>query len=108
MGTINGKTHIKTIFSFSQGTGKHFIGNALSSSDGSVKQLIHALHFFTIVSFRKPKRKIPEESYLANEGARKWVARSFYPMIRKSPVQIGTNTTGDMGWYTRKTVTIGT
>jgi hypothetical protein len=39
--TIGGTTHIKTIFSFSPGIGKHFIGNALCSSDDSVTGLIH-------------------------------------------------------------------
>jgi hypothetical protein len=29
MGTISGTTHIKTIFSFSPGTDRHFIGNVL-------------------------------------------------------------------------------
>jgi hypothetical protein len=48
MGTISGMTYIKIIFSFLSGTGKHFIGYTLSSSDDSVMQLIHILHFFTI------------------------------------------------------------
>jgi hypothetical protein len=39
--TIRGRTSIKTIFSFSPSTGKHFIGNELSSSDDSVTQVIH-------------------------------------------------------------------
>jgi hypothetical protein len=46
--TICGMTHIKTMFSFSTGTGKYFSGKSLSSSDSSVTQLIHILHFFTI------------------------------------------------------------
>jgi len=50
MGTVSGTTHIKTIFSFSPGTEKHFTGNALCSSDDSVTQLIHNLHFFTLNS----------------------------------------------------------
>jgi len=45
-GTISGTTHIKTIFSFSSGTGKHFIGNALCSSDDSVTHLIHNFAMF--------------------------------------------------------------
>jgi hypothetical protein len=44
----SGTTHIKTIFSFSPGTGMRLIGNAFCSSDDSVTQLIHILHFFTI------------------------------------------------------------
>jgi hypothetical protein len=41
--------HIRTIFSFWTGIGKHFIGNALCSSDDSV-MLIHVLYFFMINS----------------------------------------------------------
>jgi anti-anti-sigma regulatory factor len=48
MGTIIGTIHIKTIFSLSPSTGKRFIGNVLCSSDDSVTQLIHILHFLTI------------------------------------------------------------
>jgi hypothetical protein len=40
MGTINGMTHIKTIFSISPGIGEHFIGNVLCYSDDSETQLI--------------------------------------------------------------------
>jgi hypothetical protein len=64
--TISGTTHIKTIFSFSPGTGKHFIGNALCHSDDSVTQLIHILHFFTINVFNKPAEKA-DETNLENE-----------------------------------------
>jgi len=47
--------HIKTIFSFCTGTGKHFIGNALCSSDDSVMKLIHILHFLaTNIVFYQP------------------------------------------------------
>jgi hypothetical protein len=58
MGTISGTTHITTIFSFSPGTGKHFIGNALSSSEDSVKQLLQILHFLAI---KKAFYKLSEE-----------------------------------------------
>jgi hypothetical protein len=36
METISDTIHIKMMFSFSPAIGKHFIGNALCSSDGSV------------------------------------------------------------------------
>jgi hypothetical protein len=58
MGTIGGTTHIKTIFSFWTGTGKHFIGNALCSSDDSVMQLTHILKNFTVNMFKKNKENI--------------------------------------------------
>jgi hypothetical protein len=59
MGTISGTTHIKTIFSFSPGTGRNLIGNALCNSDDSVTQLIHILHFLTIECvYYKPQKKI--------------------------------------------------
>jgi hypothetical protein len=48
MGAITGTTHIKTMFSASPGTGKHFIGNAPCSSDDSVTQQNYSLCFFTI------------------------------------------------------------
>jgi len=80
MGTISSMTHIKMIFSFSQGNGKHFIGNTLCSSDISVTQLIHILNFFVINNvFYKP----PEESNL-DKGLENGFPSS-YPAIRKLP-----------------------
>jgi hypothetical protein len=68
---ISGTTHIKTIFSFLSGTGKHFIGNALSSSKDSVTQLFHIMHFLMINNaFYNPQKKKPDESNLENKGAR--------------------------------------
>jgi hypothetical protein len=60
MGTISGTTHIKTIFSFSPGKGKHFIRNALCSSDDYVIQLSHILHFSSTnyVFYNLPEEKI--------------------------------------------------
>jgi len=60
MGTISGTTHIKMIFSFSPSNGKHFIGNTHCSSDNSVKQHIHVLHFFMTknVLYNFPEEKI--------------------------------------------------
>jgi hypothetical protein len=46
MGTTSGKTHIQTIFSFWLGTGKHFLGKALCSSENFVMQLSQILHSF--------------------------------------------------------------
>jgi hypothetical protein len=59
MGTICGTTHNQMIFSFSPDTGMDFTGNALRSSDNSVTQLIHILHFFTInnVIYNPPEEK---------------------------------------------------
>jgi hypothetical protein len=73
-GTISGTKHIKMIFIFSPRSGKNFIGKALCSSDDSIMQLIHILHFFTIkvvFFFQIPRRKIPDESDLKNEGSGK-------------------------------------
>jgi hypothetical protein len=67
MGTINDMTHIKTMLSFSPGTGKNFIGNALCSSDNIIL-LIHILQFSTIK--KTPRNKNSEESNLVKEGAR--------------------------------------
>jgi len=44
MGTVSGTTHIKTIFSFSPGTGRHLLGNALCRSDDSAIQIVNILH----------------------------------------------------------------
>jgi hypothetical protein len=96
MATISGKTHIKTIFSFSQGTGKNFICNALCSSEDSFTQLIHILHFFHIEQYllqQPPRRNNSEESKPENEGAKEWVLSSFHPTIRTFPVQKDTKTT---------------
>jgi hypothetical protein len=71
----SGTTHIKTIFSFWSGVGKHFTGNVLCSSEDSVTLFIHILHFFTINFYvlQTSKWKTPEEWNLNNEGAREWV-----------------------------------
>jgi hypothetical protein len=64
MATINGTTtHIQTVFSFWTGTNKHFIGNALCSSDGSVTRLIHILHLVTIISvfYKTPEETIQSQ-----------------------------------------------
>jgi hypothetical protein len=60
MGTITGRTHINMTFSFWTASGKHFIGNALCSSDDSVTQLIHIFHSSTIsnVFYKPPEEKI--------------------------------------------------
>jgi len=60
MGTISSMTHIKMTFSSLPGTGKHFTGNTICSSDDSVMQLICVLHFFTTnktMSFTNPQKK---------------------------------------------------
>jgi hypothetical protein len=75
MGTVRGKTHIKMILSFWTGTGKHFIGNVLCSSDDSVTQLIHILHVIAIniVFYIPPEERIQRnKTNLENEGAREW------------------------------------
>jgi len=71
MVTISGTTHIKTILSFSPGTGEHFIGNKLHSSDKSDVQFIHILHLFMVNSVTfKPS---PEESNMENEWDQRMV-----------------------------------
>jgi len=56
-GTTSGTTHIKTIFSFSTGTGQNFI--SLCSSDYSCTQFIHILNFFTINNvFYNPEENV--------------------------------------------------
>jgi hypothetical protein len=69
IGTISGTTHIKTVFSFWPGIGKHFTGNALWISDNSVMQLIHILLFYMVSRvLYKPPEKNSEKSNLENEG----------------------------------------
>jgi hypothetical protein len=69
---VAGTTHIKTIFSFLTGTGSHFIGNELCSSDDSVTQLIHILHFLKInnVSLKHPGGIIQKSQIWRTNGAR--------------------------------------
>jgi len=64
MGTINGTTDIKTIFSFSPGTGKHSLVMYSAALDVPVTELIHILNFFTIkIAFQHPqKRKNSDEN----------------------------------------------
>jgi len=47
------------------GTAKHFTGNALCSSDDSVKQFIHILQ--NNATYKSPEEKSPEELNLENE-----------------------------------------
>jgi hypothetical protein len=70
IGTTSGTKHIRTIFSIWTGTDKHFIGNALCSSDDSDTQLIHILLFFIInnIFYRSSEEKIQRSQ--ENEGAR--------------------------------------
>jgi len=68
--TIICTTYIKTIFSISPGTDKHFIGNELCSSDDYVTQLIRILRLLTTNNvFYKPHKK-SKESNVENEGTR--------------------------------------
>jgi hypothetical protein len=68
MVTISGTTYIKTIFSFWSYIGKNFVGNALYSSDDSVRHLIQILHFFAInIVFNK----LPEENIKRSQIWRK-------------------------------------
>jgi hypothetical protein len=59
MGTVSGTTHTKAILILSPGTGTHFIGSALCSSEDSVMQLIHTVHFFHDKQYlvQTPRRK---------------------------------------------------
>jgi hypothetical protein len=100
MGTISDTTHFKTMFSFWPGTDKHFIGNALCCSDGSVTQLLHSLHFFTINNvFQKKLEKI-QTSKTWRQGDRESVPPPpiSYPAVKKLPILKGPTTTGEMRW----------
>jgi hypothetical protein len=81
-------THIKIIFSSLPGIGKHFIGNILCTSDNSVTQLIHILHFSTInnVFYKLPEEKILRSQICRTERAGNESPFSF-PTMRKLPVQ---------------------
>jgi hypothetical protein len=81
-GTISGTSHIKTICSFWQGImGKHLIGNALCSSDDSVRQLIHISLFFTRNNaFYKPPEKNPEELKSEETGNQEMGRRARFPL----------------------------
>jgi hypothetical protein len=71
----NPELNLKMIFSFSPGTGKYFIGNALFSSDDSVMHLLHILYLLTINNaiYKPPEEKIQRRQILEEEGAREWV-----------------------------------
>jgi hypothetical protein len=81
MGTISGTTHIKTIFSFWTGVGKHFIGNALCRSADSFTQLIRVFHSFTLGNFFY---KHTEMSNMENEGPKECVL-PFVTNDQKTP-----------------------
>jgi len=68
---IMGTTHIKTIFIFSPGTGKHFFGNVSCSSEGSVTKLICILHLVRTIYIT-----YPPEDYL-------WCVGTLDPMHHK-------------------------
>jgi hypothetical protein len=96
MSTISGMTHIKTTFSFSPGTGKHFIGNQsaflmiLSCSSFT----LHCSLFHDNVLYKPPEEKLQmNQIWPGNES------HSSYPMFRKFPVQKGTSMT-EVRWYT--------
>jgi len=79
----SGTTHIKTIFSFWRGIGKHFTGNALCSYDDSVTEFVHILRFITIENlFYKP----PHEEW-GGHG----MGPPFYAKIRELPVHKATS-----------------
>jgi hypothetical protein len=64
MGIISSTTHTKT-FNFLPGTGEHFNGNSLYSSDESVTQLIHIWNFPTINNaFCKPAEEKIQRSQI--------------------------------------------
>jgi hypothetical protein len=77
MGTISGTTHMKAILSSLPGTGKHFVGNELCSSDDSVTQLIHILQFFKIFCFTNPQKKISRGVKSGELEARKYAPLSL-------------------------------
>jgi len=60
MGTISGMTHIKMIFSFLPGIGKHFIGNSLcSSGDCHIAHSYFAFFHSKQCLLQTPRRKNP-------------------------------------------------
>jgi len=67
--TISDTRHIKTIFSFSPGTGKHFIGNALCSSDGYRATHSHFAHLhYKRCLLQTPGKKIQRTQIWRTRG----------------------------------------
>jgi hypothetical protein len=93
MGTVSGTTHFKTIFSFSPGIDKNFIGKALCRFDYSVMHFIHILHLFKInnVFYTHPEERLQTSEIWRIKGLGNGYPCS-YPTIRKLPLQKGTNT----------------
>jgi hypothetical protein len=101
MGTISGTTHIRTVFSFSPGIGRHFTGNELCSSDDSFNTTLSHL---VLIYDKQCLLLIPEAKIQSNQV---WRMRepengcpSSYPVIRKFPVQKDTNMMGRVRWCT--------
>jgi len=65
--------HTSRLYCFLPGIGKHFIGNALCSSDDYVTQFIHIFRFFAINNIFYKQSENPKVSNLENKGAREWV-----------------------------------
>jgi hypothetical protein len=86
MRPISVTTHIKAMFSFSPGTGKHLIGNALCISDDLVTKPFHILHIFTNVLEKSPEYKIQTGQIWRMKGPRN-DPTSSQSAIRKFPVQ---------------------
>jgi hypothetical protein len=100
MGTIWSTTHIKVIFSISPNNGKYFTGNALSSSDNFVMQLIHILHFFTINCVLQTHRRKSQRSQIWRMRVPRNGPPCSYPTVMKLPVQKGTDMLGEVRWCT--------
>jgi len=96
MGIVSGTTHIKMIFTFLLGTGKHFIGKAPRSSYDSVIRLIRVLFFSMIVMSYKPPEEEIQRSQIQRMRRSGNGSPSSCPMIMKLPVQKGMNTMGEV------------
>jgi hypothetical protein len=86
-GTISETTHIKIIFNFSLGIGKHFIGKALCSSDDchATHSHFHPFHYEQCLIQTSRRKKNLEESNLENEGAREYVPSPFLSNDQEIP-----------------------
>jgi hypothetical protein len=91
VGTMSGITHIKTIFSFLPGTGKHVTGNTLCSSNDC-----HATHSYLALfhdnAFYKILEEKSKEVKSGGKGRPENGSPYSYPMIRKLSEQKGMNT----------------
>jgi hypothetical protein len=92
--TTSGTTHIKTLFSFSPGTGRHFTGNALCNSADCYANHSHSA---LLRDKQSHVQTLDEKSRGVKSEERGSQGMGPYSTIRKFSVQKGTNTTGEVG-----------